>query len=101
MSLIKSDTQWGFQGRDSVVLVCVYVSVWGQGYTYTQEQALVFLDGTQTTKETGHHDNGAYSDDKVGSGEGGEGGREGGKAALRHCQPDPYAQQSTATQLYM
>lgn len=90
-----------YYGRDSALCVCVCVCVWGQRYTYTQKQALVFLDGTQATKEAGHHDDGAYSDDKVGSGEGGEGGREGCKAALRHCQPDAYAQQSTATQLYM
>lgn len=67
--------------------------------TYAQKQALVFLDGAQATQEARHHDDGAYGDDHVGSGERGEGGGEGGEAALRHREPDSNSQQPTATQL--
>lgn len=35
--------------------------VWGP--TYTEEEALVFLDGPQAAQEARHHDNGAYGDD--------------------------------------
>lgn len=63
-----------------------------------QKQALVFLDGAQASEEACHHDNGAYGDDHVGSGERGEGWGEGGEAALRHRQPDSNSQQPTATQ---
>lgn len=35
--------------------------VWGP--TYTEEEALVFLDGPQAAEEARHHDNGAYGDD--------------------------------------
>lgn len=37
---------------------------WGYGSpTYTEEEALVFLDGPQAAEEARHHDNGAYGDD--------------------------------------
>ena len=36
---------------------------WGGGPTYTEEEALIFLDGPQAAEEARHHDNGAYGDD--------------------------------------
>lgn len=35
--------------------------------THTQQKALIFLDGTQTSQKTRHHDNTAKGDDEVGS----------------------------------
>lgn len=37
------------------------VGMWGP--TYTEEEALVLLDGPQAAEEACHHDNGAYGDD--------------------------------------
>ncbi|KAG7244117.1 hypothetical protein INR49_004934 [Caranx melampygus] len=67
--------------------------------THTQQQALVLLDGTQAAQEARHHDNDAEGDDEVGSGERREGGRQGGKAALRDRQPHADTQQPAPTQL--
>ncbi len=55
--------------------------------TYTQQEALVLLDGTEATKKARYHDDGAQGNDQIGGWEGGEGGGEGGKAALRNRQP--------------
>lgn len=63
-----------------------------------QQQTLVLLDGTQAAQETRHHDDRAQRDDEVGGGERGEGGREGGEAALGDREPHANAQQPTATQ---
>lgn len=35
-------------------------------FTHTQQQALVLLDGTHTTQEARHHDDGAQDDDQIG-----------------------------------
>lgn len=64
--------------------------------THTQQQALVLLDGAHAAQEARHHDDGAQDDNEVGSRERGEGGRECGEAPLRHGEPDPYSQQTTA-----
>lgn len=72
--------------------------IWGRA-THTQQQTLVLLDGTKAPQETCHHDDGAQDDDEVGGGERGEGGRQGGEAALGDRQPNPDAQQTAAAQL--
>ena len=56
----------------------------GMEFTYTEKEALVFLDGPQAAEEACHHDNGAYGDDQVGCRQRGEAGGEGGKVALGH-----------------
>lgn len=66
-------------------------------FTHAQKQALVLLDGTQATEKARYHDDGANGDDHVGGWQWGEWGREGGKAALRHREPDAHAEQPTAT----
>lgn len=67
--------------------------------THTQQKALVFLDGTQASQKTCHHDNTAKGDDEVGGRERREGRWQGGKTTLWHRQPQTDTQQSTATQL--
>lgn len=67
--------------------------------THTQQQELVLLDGAHPAQEACHHDDGAQDDDQIGGWEWGEGGRECGKAPLRHGEPDPYSQQTTSWQL--
>lgn len=37
-----------------------------QGLTYTEEEALVFLDGPQAAEEACHHDDGPDGNDQVG-----------------------------------
>lgn len=70
-----------------------------RGPTYTEEEALVFLDGPQAAQEARHHDDGAYGDDQVGCRQRREAGGEGGKVALGHGQPDAHSKQPAATEL--
>lgn len=70
-----------------------------RGPTYAEEQTLVLLDGPQAAQEARHHDDGAYGDDKVGCGQRGEAGGEGGEVALGHGEPDAHSEQTTATEL--
>lgn len=72
---------------------------WVLRYTHTQKKAFVLLDGTQTTQETRYHDDRAQGDDEVCGGQRGEGGGQGGEAALRNWQPHADPQESTAPQL--
>lgn len=91
------------RGVGSVAVVCsgkhvsYLIGLTQIDLTHTQKQALVLLDGTQATKESRYHDNGADGNDHVGSWQRGEWGREGGEAALRHRQPDAHAKQPAAT----
>lgn len=73
------------------------LGIWGP--TYTEEEALVFLDGPQAAEEAGHHDDGADGDDEVGCRQRGEAGGEGGEVALGHGEPDAHAEQPAATEL--
>lgn len=70
-----------------------------RGPTYTEEEALVFLDGPQAAEEARHHDNGAHGDDEVGCRQRGEAGGEGDKVALGHGEPNAHAKQPAATEL--
>lgn len=65
--------------------------------THTQQQTLVLLDGTQTSQEACHHDDGAQGDDEVGGRERREGRRQRRKVALGDREPDSDTQQATPT----
>lgn len=61
------------RGVGSVAVVCsgkhvsYLIGLTQIDLTHTQKQALVLLDGTQATKESRYHDNGADGNDHVGS----------------------------------
>lgn len=82
----ENERKWGIKNFYKSIAVIYIMHKW----TYAQQQALVLLDGTEATQEARYHDNGAQGNDQIGSGEGGERGRERGETALRNGQPDTH-----------
>lgn len=67
--------------------------------THTQQEALVFFDGTYAAHEANDHDKRPRDDQEVGSWQWRERRGEGGKVPLGNSQPDAYTKDSTASQL--
>lgn len=68
-------------------------------YTHTQQEALIFFDGTYTADKADDHHESPCDDKQVGSREGWERGGEGSKVSLGNSQPDAHSKDPTTTKL--
>lgn len=66
---------------------------------YRKQQRTTLFDGSHASKTPNHHGDGSHRDEQVGCRQGGKGGRQRGKVALGHREPDPDPQDPASTQL--